>query len=107
MSSPSEIEIEGEDTRLCRVYNARLSYLRGDRRFTRHNPELGIVTKPVRVGRRDLSAPSVMAEEGAESRRCHRVAASRALEGHEQRGGIGQRPFQAKVALKHFHNLTG
>jgi len=29
MSSPSEIEIE-EDTRLCRVYNARVSYLRGD-----------------------------------------------------------------------------
>src|SRR6516165_6541720 len=107
MSSPSEIEIEGEDTRLCRVYNARLSYFRGDRRFTRHNPELGIVAAAVRVGVTDLTPQAMMTEQRAESRRSHGLAAVAAFQRDEQSGRVDQGPFQAQIVVEHFEDLRG
>ena len=61
----------------------------------------------VRVGRRDLAAQSMMAEQRAQARRCHRLTAPTAFERNEQRWRVGQRPFQMQVALQHFHDLAG
>jgi hypothetical protein len=63
------------------------------------------VAEPVWIGGRDLAMQSMVPEQRAESGRRHRLTTPTAFEGNEQIRGVGQRPFQAQVTLKHLHNL--
>src|ERR1035438_5085932 len=61
--------------RLCRVSSSETSERQGRGEFTRHSPELGIVPKPVGVSAADLTPQAMMAEQGAEPRHGHGLAA--------------------------------
>src|SRR5205807_3757535 len=64
---PTSIYGNGQ-LRLCRVLSVGTGENQGAGEFTRHSPELGIVSKPVWVGLRHAAGSTVMPEQGAQSR---------------------------------------
>ena len=55
----------------------------------------------------DLTAQSMMAEQGTKPRRSQGLATLAAFERDEQGGRVGQRTFQAQIMSQDFEDLRG
>src|SRR4029077_17925929 len=64
---PTSIYGNGQ-LRLCRVLSVATGENQGAGEFTRHSPELGIVSKPMGIGERNAGGVAMMAEQGTQPR---------------------------------------
>ena len=65
------------------------------------------MTETMRMGVTHLAELAMMPEQRAKAGRGHGLTTLSALQGDEQSGRIGQRPFQAQIVSEDFKNFWG
>src|SRR5260370_29455597 len=93
--------------RLCRVLSPEEAENTGRGEFTRHSPELGIVTKSVWVSLLHAGSAAMVSKQRTQTGRCHPGAASGAFERDKQSVRRSLRPFEPQIVVKKFRCLRG